>query len=98
MFAHFGLTGPIILTASEIIDVWLRRANRPVQAFLDLKPALSEEQLDRRLLREFESHARQQLRTILKELLPPVFNKYNSRPQPTAARTARQPGYKGAKA
>lgn len=70
MFAHFGLTGPIILTASEIIDMWLRRANRPVQAFLDLKPALSEEQLDRRLLREFESHARQQLRTILKELLP----------------------------
>ncbi len=70
MFAHFGLTGPIVLTASELIDTWVRQEGQPVQAFLDLKPALSEEQLDRRLLRELDIHARKGLRAVLKELLP----------------------------
>lgn len=70
MFAHFGLTGPIVLTASELIDTWVRTWDQPLQAFLDLKPALSDEQLDRRLLRELEAHSRKRLRTVLKELLP----------------------------
>ena len=53
MFAHFGLTGPIVLTA--VTDWPLAEGSASsLRAFIDLKPALSEEQLDQRLLRDFE--------------------------------------------
>ncbi len=70
MFAHFGLTGPIVLTASEQIGLWSAQSAVPVTAHLDLKPALSEEQLDNRLLRDFETYSRKQFRNSLDELLP----------------------------
>lgn len=70
MFAHFGLTGPIVLTASEQIGVWLKQSGLPVRSYLDLKPALSEEQLDNRLLRDFETFSRKQFRNSLDGLLP----------------------------
>ncbi|HKM42519.1 MAG TPA: NAD(P)/FAD-dependent oxidoreductase [Limnochordia bacterium] len=70
MFAHFGLTGPIVLTASEQIGRWLERGGGPVRTYLDLKPALNEEQLDNRLLRDFETFSRKQFRNSLDELLP----------------------------
>lgn len=70
LFTHFGLSGPIVLTASELIGQWVDASKQPVQAYLDLKPALSDEQLNRRLLRELEAHSRKQLGSVLKELLP----------------------------
>lgn len=70
MFAHFGLTGPVVLTASEQIDLWIKESGRPLKAFIDLKPALSEEQLDQRLLRDFEKYSRKQYKNALDELLP----------------------------
>ena len=70
MFAHFGLTGPIVLTASEQIGRWIKLTGASVPVFIDLKPALSEEQLDQRLLRDFEKFSRKQFGNSLGELLP----------------------------
>lgn len=70
MFAHFGLTGPIVLTASEEIGLWLRMSGLAVRASIDLKPALTEEQLDQRLLRDFARFSRRQFNNSLDELLP----------------------------
>ncbi|HHW72242.1 MAG TPA: NAD(P)/FAD-dependent oxidoreductase [Firmicutes bacterium] len=70
MFAHFGLTGPVVLTASEQIGLWLKESGRGVKAFIDLKPALSEEQLDQRLLRDFTEFSRKQFKNALDALLP----------------------------
>src|SRR5699024_10654150 len=50
LFTHFGMSGPLVLTASSYIGKRLEKG--PLQGFLDLKPALTVEQLDRRLLRE----------------------------------------------
>lgn len=70
MFAHFGLTGPIVLTASEQVGRWLEQSGGPVRAYLNLKPALNEEQLDKRLLRDLETFSRKQFRNALDDLLP----------------------------
>jgi len=70
MFAHFGLTGPIVLTASEQIGLWVKESGRPIQAFIDLKPALSDEQLDQRLLRDFAKSSRKQFKNALDALVP----------------------------
>ena len=69
LFAHFGLTGPIILTLSKIAVQALNQ-NKTVQISLDMKPALDHRKLDARLLRDFEGHPRQQFGTMLKSLLP----------------------------
>ena len=54
MFTHFGVTGPMILSASAHIGAKLAKApNGELSAYLDLKPALTKEQLDARILREF---------------------------------------------
>lgn len=68
MFTHFGVTGPLILTASTAVQKKLLQ--RPLQLFIDLKPALSEEQLDARVLREFEAGKNKQFKTILSSLFP----------------------------
>ena len=67
LFAHFGLTGPIILSLSRS---WRPDLPEPVYVSLDLKPALSEEALDKRLLRDFEKFHRKRLKNSLNELLP----------------------------
>ncbi|MGI6149999.1 MAG: NAD(P)/FAD-dependent oxidoreductase [Firmicutes bacterium] len=70
LFAHFGITGPIVLTASDRTAQWFQEGASKVQAFLDLKPALSLEQLDRRLVRDFAEFSRRQLKHGLDKLLP----------------------------
>lgn len=70
MFAHFGVTGPIVLTASEQIGLWLKESGRKLKAFIDLKPALDEAQLDQRLLRDFAEFSRKQFKNALDMLLP----------------------------
>ena len=67
LFAHFGLTGPIILSLSR---AWREDLPEPVYVSLDLKPALTEEVLDKRLLRDFQKFHRKQLKNSLQELLP----------------------------
>ena len=68
MFTHFGVTGPLILTASSVVQKRLRE--QPLELYIDLKPALSEEQLDARILREFEAGKNKQFKTILGTLFP----------------------------
>ena len=48
---NFGVSGPVILSASSYTTAILRK--RPLKLVIDLKPALSEEQLDERVLRDF---------------------------------------------
>jgi predicted Rossmann fold flavoprotein len=69
LFTHFGLSGPIILTLSRRAVDGLRQ-DEEVAISLDLKPAVDERTLDERLLRDLSAHGKQQLRTILKGLLP----------------------------
>ena len=68
MFTHFGVTGPMILSASARIGKKLEKG--PLQAYLDLKPALTEEQLDQRILREFETGKNKQFKNVIGVLFP----------------------------
>lgn len=67
LFTHFGLSGPVILSASA----HLRRFDREMYTVcLDLKPALDEEKLDARLLRDFEENSNRDFINALDGLLP----------------------------
>jgi len=69
MFTHFGVSGPMILYLSkQVVDAL--RAGQRVSLSIDLKPALDEHKLDARLLRDLDAHGKQQLRNLLKKLLP----------------------------
>ena len=65
MFTHFGITGPLVLSASS----YLKNVNG-VEAYLDLKPALTIEQLDKRVLREFEENKNKQFKNSINSLFP----------------------------
>ena len=65
LFTDKGISGPIVLTVSSLIN----RANQ-IKMSLDFKPALSEQQLDARLLRDFEENKNKELKNVLKLLLP----------------------------
>ena len=66
MFTHFGVTGPMILSASAHIGAKLAKApNGELSAYLDLKPALTREQLDARILREFEAGPNKQFKNVI---------------------------------
>ena len=67
LFTHFGISGPLVLTASSLIN---RLPISSLQAVIDLKPALDEHTLDKRLLRDFEKHKNKQISNALGELLP----------------------------
>jgi predicted Rossmann fold flavoprotein len=69
LFTGFGISGPLVLSLSGRIADWLREGKR-VSVEIDLKPALSEQQLHERLLREFKASPRKGIRNILKTLLP----------------------------
>lgn len=77
LFTHFGLSGPIILSMSRDIGTYIYRKQEKVQLKIDLKPALSWEKLDERLLRDLDKNSRRQFKNSLDELLPqkmiPVF-------------------------
>ena len=68
MFTHFGITGPLVLTASTAVLKKLRQ--KELRMEIDLKPALSEEQLDARLLREFEAGHNKQFKNVIGTLYP----------------------------
>ena len=60
LFTHFGVSGPVLLSASSYGAKYIRK--EPLTLSIDLKPALSEEQLDARLVREFEASRTSSLR------------------------------------
>ena len=76
IFTHFGLSGPIILTLSRIVVDELHKNNK-VEITIDLKPALDEQKLDRRLLRNLNEHGKKKISNVFRYLLPktmiPVF-------------------------
>ncbi len=69
LFTHYGLSGPIILSLSRQIVDACRLKDKAVLS-IDLKPALDEQKLDSRLLRDFEKNGKKKFQTVLKDLLP----------------------------
>lgn len=75
LFTHFGVSGPLILSASSFYTNHqssndLSKDHADTILTVDLKPALTEEQLDKRLLRDFESNKNKSIKNILSGLLP----------------------------
>ena len=68
LFTHFGLSGPLMLSASSLASRYLEGGSR-LRLEIDLKPALSEEQLDQRILRDFELVPNANIMNALNKLL-----------------------------
>lgn len=68
LFTHYGVTGPVILSASSIVGNRLK--DKELTLHIDLKPALTEEQLDKRVLREFEANHNRQFKNAVDSLFP----------------------------
>lgn len=76
LFTHFGVSGPVIISASSYIN---RRDLSKIKFSLDLKPAITEKQLDDRILRDFEKFKNKSLKNsledlLLKGLIPVILN------------------------
>lgn len=69
LFTHFGVSGPLMISASAYIGKKLRKGSE-LRLEIDLKPALSEEQLDARVLREFEENHNKQFKNSIHKLFP----------------------------
>ncbi len=67
LFTHFGLSGPLVLSASAHLRDFERDAYRAV---IDLKPALDEEKLDARLVRELSEQANREMQNVAAALVP----------------------------
>ena len=68
LFTHFGVSGPMILSASGNIKA--AEFAKPLKLVIDLKPAMTEEQLDKRILRDFDENKNKQFRNSVSKLLP----------------------------
>ena len=68
LFTHFGVSGPLVLSAS--CHYHKAKNHENTRLVLDLKPALTEEQLDKRLLREFEDNKNKVIKNVIASLLP----------------------------
>ena len=68
LFTHFGISGPLVLSASSYAVPYVDKQELVVQ--IDLKPALTEEQLDARVLRDFSEMQNKQFKNALDKLLP----------------------------
>lgn len=69
IFTHFGISGPIVLSLSSFLIPYLKQ-NKDIALDIDLKPALTSEQLDARILRDFEQQLNKQYKNSLNHLLP----------------------------
>lgn len=65
LFTHFGISGPIVLSSSRVVD-----EKKNLKAVINLKPALSEEELDKRIQRDFLKYNNKDFKNALNELLP----------------------------
>ena len=76
LFTHFGLSGPIILTLSRTVVDALQQQNK-VELTIDLKPALDEQKLDKRLIRDLNENGKKKISNVFRSWLPasliPVF-------------------------
>ncbi|MDD3740806.1 MAG: NAD(P)/FAD-dependent oxidoreductase, partial [Bacteroidales bacterium] len=76
MFAHYGLSGPVILTLSRKVLIPLENKSKVIVS-LDFKPALDIDKLDKRLMRDLNENGKKKVENIFKLLLPqkaiPVF-------------------------
>lgn len=79
LFTHFGVSGPLILSASSFYYKGTAKNTKspknagdsePVKLYIDLKPALDEEQLDKRILRDFEESKNKQFKNAVGGLFP----------------------------
>lgn len=68
LFTHFGVSGPLMLSASSFAADKIKKNS--LKLIIDLKPALSEEQLDMRLVREFENYKNKQFKNAVTSLFP----------------------------
>ena len=68
LFTHYGVTGPVILSASSIVGKRLKE--KELTLHIDLKPALTEEQLDKRILREFDANHNKQFKNAVDSFFP----------------------------
>ena len=77
LFTHMGISGPTVLTLSSFAN---KLELKDTYVSIDLKPALTEEELDKRFLRDFEQYKNKQLKNALVDLLPsnmiPVMTEY----------------------
>lgn len=69
LFTSFGISGPLVFSLSAKVGDWLKKS-RDLHVKVDLKPGLSAEQLNARLLRELKLNARKNIESILNLLLP----------------------------
>lgn len=68
LFTHYGVSGPLVLSASSYIGKKLK--DHPLKMVIDLKPALSREQLDKRVLRDFDANQNRQFHNAVGGLFP----------------------------
>lgn len=68
LFTHFGVSGPLMISASSILADQIKKSS--LKLAIDLKPALTIEQLDQRLLREFQEAKNKQFKNALGSLYP----------------------------
>lgn len=68
LFTHFGVSGPLVLSASSFYGKCKKKDEVTLE--LDLKPALSEDQLDKRILRDFEENQNRQFKNSINGLFP----------------------------
>ncbi len=85
LFTHRGVSGPLVLSASSCVGRALADGECP--AWIDLKPALSDEQLNARLIREFDAAKNRELKNVIASLLP-------AKMRPVLTELARVPGEK----
>lgn len=83
MFSHFGVTGPVVLSASSKLNtvksIKEKLDKNQIELVIDLKPALSFEVLDKRIQRDFEKYTNKEFKNSLNDLLPqklisPIIN------------------------
>lgn len=71
LFTHYGVSGPLILSASShYVHQPGRAGNGTARLLIDLKPALTQEQLDKRILREFDENKNKQFKNVINSLFP----------------------------
>lgn len=68
LFTHYGVSGPLMLSASSIVGKKLQK--KELKLIIDLKPALSVEQLEKRVLRDFEENQNRQFKNAVGKLFP----------------------------
>ena len=68
LFTHFGVSGPTVLSASSYVVELIKK--KELKLIIDLKPALNEQQLDERILRDFKENINRNFANSLDKLLP----------------------------